>query len=1523
MLFLLVLIIGGIFAARSHTVQNWLVDKATVYLSTITKHEVVVGNVYISWLDELLLENVIVYDRQRNEMIKVGSLRADFDLFTLIYSKEPVISEVWLDRPNVKTIILKDSERVNINELIEALGNLSNKKDSIPSGMFIFHVEKVHIINGTYGHYDQTEDSLKGGFDYYHFTLDKIFGEVDQLRVAGDTFEINVKGLKCIDVQTQLEAKEIDVFYRLSAKSMQFNRLYARVGNSVVRNYFEFGYNDMEDLMDFNEKVQLRAHLDSSIVSSDDLAHFAPYLKGMKEIYKISTDIDGKVVNINFKNLDLNYGNRSNIRGNISFSGLPELEETFVNARFKRFSSNSNDMARYVGTYAEDVMRKFGQINYQGTFVGFFTDFVAKGKFETGLGAVASDINIKIKEDEKHSSYRGKLKTTNFQLGKLIEQEDYVGTVDMEGSIKGTGFSYAHALFDLDATIRRIGINQYDYHTIKVEGELKKEAFKGKLVCEDTNATFTLNGLVDFSQTPHFLNFDADVGYVNLFKINAFAEPISFTTKMKLNLVGTNLNDFEGDASFSHTHISNGKKTIALDTLKLITERVDSDRYLNLFSDLIEINADGDFTYGDLISDLPRLYKEYWMVIENKREVIDNYYKTAIPYATPDYRVNFNVLLKKANPLLSLFNQEALISDNSRIGGTFAKSDRKASFNVIGLCSKLQLGSVKLINTRLNYNSSKSLDHPFVDGSGIFYSQKQHFSNSFKTDGCNLEIIWNNDKVLFKTYLLQKKSDNYLGLNGNLILSEGNKNFFFDKIDLKLLETEWKGDSANIIWKEKEVEIKHFLLTNNEQSLSVTGAISDDPEKDLHFELKEFGIKPFGTALDRKVEGKINGDIVFSNLLSKNFKLDFDGGIQDFKVDSFLIGNINGQTEWSSVKEQFDVAFTLSRDSIPNMDIKGFVKPYENNRLGLTAKLDNFSLQSFEPFIKDYFSDIKGDCNGTLAITGTLLKPDIRGNIHVGNGGFKFNFLNTRYTFSDDIHFDTSSIRFDQTTLFDTTGSKCVVNGEIRHNRFQDIAFSIKGKFNDMLVMNTTESDNKLFYGKAIASGSMSVTGPLDNILVYINARNEANSKIFIPINTAESLGGNAFVTFKASKKAIVVKDPDDDEDKILVEDKEPSLTTVKLDLDLNPSMDFEMILDKQTGDIISGNGSGNLSLNANTNGDFDLFGTYTFNKGRYNFTLLNLVNKKFDIVKGSAISWNGDPLNGNMDIRAVIEERAPLSDILSAADTAWLNHPSIKKRYPVVVNLFVKGKLMHPEISYKIQIKDYPLTVTSQTGASLPLDTYVRSFLQQLDVNEQQLNRQVFSLLVFRRFFSINDGNGGLAGQGAAGTVSNLLSNQLSNWISQVDDNLTVDIDLNGFSAQALADLRLRLTYSPDWANNRFRVIRDGSFTNNQNKTSASSIAGDWSLEYLITKDGTLRLRMFTKNNYNNLATSLNSGSQMSTGFSFMHTQSFDNLGELIKHKKQEEKSIVQEEEVKPAPEPDGGLPIDTLQNKLLNSPN
>jgi hypothetical protein len=200
----------------------------------------------------------------------------------------------------------------------------------------------------------------------------------------------------------------------------------------------------------------------------------------------------------------------------------------------------------------------------------------------------------------------------------------------------------------------------------------------------------------------------------------------------------------------------------------------------------------------------------------------------------------------------------------------------------------------------------------------------------------------------------------------------------------------------------------------------------------------------------------------------------------------------------------------------------------------------------------------------------------------------------------------------------------------------------------------------------------------------------------------------------------------------------------------------------------------------------------------------------------------------------------------------------------------------MSPQIGLDIDI-------TPTTGIATEVATEFESLIKR---NEQELNRQVFSLLVLGSFSPSNSFSG--IG-GSTSNVSQLLTNQLGNWLSQVDENLVIDIDLNGLDKDALNTFNLRLSYT--LLDGRLRISRDGSMTNMQgnsnNPQNVSNIAGEWTIEYLLSAEGKFRLKLYNKNNQNQLMNNFTTNNYTSAGFSILHTQSFNNINELLGIKK------------------------------------
>jgi hypothetical protein len=255
----------------------------------------------------------------------------------------------------------------------------------------------------------------------------------------------------------------------------------------------------------------------------------------------------------------------------------------------------------------------------------------------------------------------------------------------------------------------------------------------------------------------------------------------------------------------------------------------------------------------------------------------------------------------------------------------------------------------------------------------------------------------------------------------------------------------------------------------------------------------------------------------------------------------------------------------------------------------------------------------------------------------------------------------------------------------------------------------------------------------------------------------------------------------------------------------------------------------------------------------------------------GGTITWNGDPYAGILNISATYTQRVSLAQVMQAtSDSTAL---ADGRRYPVTVVMGLTGNLLTPEIKLDLEFNEVP----SQ------LETLLQPFVANIRNDEQELNRQVFSLLVFKRLSPVGEFALGNAGGDALSSLSEFITNQFSDWISQVDTNLEVDIGLSGTDANGAPELQTRIGYR--FLEGRLRVSRESSLGNTQaaNNTSAAAV-GDWRAEYYLRPDGKLRLKLqYVTSSINQYE--LNTFTTSSA--SLVHTEQFDSFRELFGRKK------------------------------------
>jgi hypothetical protein len=1456
------LLLGLIISLQFPSVQTRAAREATDYLSEKLKFPVHVERVDINWFDVLVLEGVSIKDPKGGQMIYVGELEVDFRI-TSLHKAQFNIDKAVLRNGSVNLTRYAPEWKININEFFDAIQTLA-KGDTTSQKSSPFKIAKVSIENMAFSYQDDRGPVDRSGFDHNHFGFDSVYADVSDLLAIADTFQIDIKNLRTKETSIHLRVHKINTLYRITSKQMSFENLYAEIGNTKVQDYLAFNYDSIIEMADFNTEVRMVSHIKNTKASLQDIAWFAPFLKPYFEIADVSGNFDGTVERFNVSDLDLNFGKKSNLKGKISFDGLPNVDETFVEFHFKNAKVYASDLKQYLDRNAYAVVNKFGKMVGNGEYVGFFNDFVAKGNFVTDLGKVSTDINLKL--NGKKASYQGHLITHAFNLGKLVNYPDKIQLIDMDGNIKGEGFNLDNAELKLKAKISRIGINNYDYKNIETNAELSKSLFNGEIFVRDTNLHFTAQGKVDLRNNLNEFKIKAKFDRVNLKPLNFSNVETLLRTEVDLNFKGLKPDDIVGDVKFTNTYLLyKDNKEIYIDSLHAESKKFDGQRNFNVKSDLLTFYAIGNFEFSQFAEDAERLYNEYILAFQNDEKKLDSYYATKRKQSKSNnkYNIDFYLNLKNINSLVSIYTPELYISKNGLIQGNFSEGNTSV-FTANGKIDTIIYKGDEIHNTQIEISASKLADSSSILGMAYVSSASQKIKSLPETNNFILEAIWANNKISFTTGLAQKGSTNSGNIKGTLSFLPGKEELVLNNSTFNLLNKSWNIANENkIIFSNKEITFNNFGISNASQIISLNGTISDNTEKEATLKIRNFQVESINPMLsETKLSGTLNGDIIFKDLY-KDLNMGGEIKLEKFMVNNFLIGDIDGTSDYDVREKKLNVNIEIQRLDKAIINLTGFLKASEEGKspeLNLFATLNEADVEILSPIFTGVISDLSGKATGELKITGTAKNPLITGKGFVKDGRLKIDYLGTTYYFEDNIYLEQNLIGFKKLHLIDENGNKAVINGGLYHDSFKDFVVNINGNMNHFQVLNTTEKDNDLFYGEAIITGDMEMLGDFDNLQINVNATSNKGTKIYIPLNNSETLEQQSYISFKKieTDKSKNAKDTID-------------LSGIKLDFnfDITPDAYCEIIFDKRAGDIIRANGYGNLKFNIDTRGDFSMYGNYTFTKGWYNFTLMGLINKEFNILPNSRISWiSGDPYEGILDMNAVYSEYVSLAPL--TPDT--LEQENLKGKYPVNVVLGLQGSLSNPQKTLGIDILRYPPNANA----------LVTEFTSKIKSNEQEMNRQIFSLIAFRKFASDNTFSGV---SGSTNNISELLSNQLSNWLSQVDEDLQIDIDLSSLDKTALTTFQLRLSYT--LMDGRLRISRDqGNFQNIQSTSQASNltnIAGEWTIEYLLSQDGKFRLKLYNKNNTNPLLAGVVNNTSSSAGFSILHTQSFNSLKELF----------------------------------------
>ncbi|MEO5642278.1 MAG: translocation/assembly module TamB domain-containing protein, partial [Bacteroidia bacterium] len=777
-------------------------------------------------------------------------------------------------------------------------------------------------------------------------------------------------------------------------------------------------------------------------------------------------------------------------------------------------------------------------------------------------------------------------------------------------------------------------------------------------------------------------------------------------------------------------------------------------------------------------------------------------------------------------------------------------------------------------------------------------------TDTISTRNIRLNCIAANDSL--QTHLeWDNKSDkkNNADINA-VVLFEGKHAFKADFRDTQfnVNDSTWTVRSGNFVRLDSgRLSFHELVVESGGASIGLNGFVSDNPTDELKVSMKDFNIaylNYFTVPLGITLKGYISSESGISDVYETPI-FTSNSTFKDFWINGQKLGDGELDASWLKSKQAVYINGYFSRGivevetglPINNVALDGFYYPKnKENSIDIEAKFISIPLETLQPFLKNFCSVMVGQIDGNLHITGTPAKIALDGKMDLIMKKVRVDYLGLALrSNSQPVKIENNSFFFDDYKVMDENGNVAKIYGHLYHDNFTKFQFDMDFGFDHFMVLNTTANMNEAFYGRVFASGYMNVFGYVDDIIhLNMNVKTEkiykggqpVLSEFSIPMSSGSSeVSANDFIYFETPLKP---------SGQIVSKKTGNSGLDIIMEIEATEDAIVKVIFDKTVGDELTAYGSGNLTLKVPPSGDMSIRGQYQVTKGKYLFTMKNIVLVPFELANGGVISWNGDPSDAQINADAVYKTTTSVEPFFPTDST----NPAYHRSYPVDVVMHLTNNLMNPYVSFDINLPT----------ADQNIQETVRSYTQ----TDLERNRQVLSLMVLNSFMTPSELRDGTAGTNYAGDVgstllSNFVSGTLNNWLSQISSDFNMGVKYRANDDLTTPDLKVFL--STQLLNNRITIDGNVGKVNATQATSAtgnnSQWVGDVNVEYKVTDDGKVRLRAFNRSNDNVLLTNSSAYTQ---GVGVFYKEEFDTWEQFFRSKRKKKAEAEQDKVNKPA---------------------
>ncbi len=1424
LLFLIVFLILGIPA-----VQTNLGKYATNRLNRKFKTDININKVGLQLNGDIEFKEILIRDYKKDTLISVGELNSSIISFKNLYNSKLNFGDIDIQNLvfNLKTYAGENN--TNLDVFVDKFEDDNPRKGP---NKFLLSSSDVSIENGIFRLVDDNLETPK----IFEFT--ELNANATDFLINGPNVDARINTFNFIDSRG-IKVVNLTTNFKYALDHMNFDDLTINTKGSELKGDLRFDYK-REDLKYFTDKVNVIASFKDSEISLTELNVFFDEF-GVNQRSSFNADLSGTLNNLRASNLSASTTRNTRIIGDITFNNLFSKEDDSfaLSGRFKNLASNYNDLTallpNILGNAIPSVFSKVGNFRIIGTSYITAKQIDADLKVNTDLGYIASDLKLTKIDAIDNANYRGNIVFEEFDLGALLE-DPKVKLVSANVDVDGKGFTLDNLRTDVTGDIFSLEYNGYNYKGITVAGDLGNKIFNGDLVSTDPNLKLDFKGLADFSNEKKKFDFKANVGYANLKVLNFVSrDNISeFKGLVNITATGSNFDDATGAINIKNTTYKNQDSNYKFEDFDIVSTFKSGVRRIAINSpDIINGSVTGKFKTRDVLN-----------LIENS---VGSLYTNYIPNQLESGQYidfKFNIYSKIA----AVFYKDLTLGKNTFIEGRIETDEKgfKFAFNT----PEIKFQDYFANNINLTINNSNPIFNTFVEidslNTGVYNASDFTLINVTKRDTLLIKSEFKGGK---------NNSDNF-NLNMFYTIDEANKSIVgFRKSDFNFKGFYWfinaEKDTLNKINFDrgfKNFNISPIKINQGNEEVTVSGTINDSLNKKISLDFKEVQLVKITPQIDSLslrgiVNGKLNVEQKKGVYLPKSNVV-----INDLFVNDFDLGNLTAKVEGNNSITDYKVDISLINDNITSLLAQGNIDVGKTNpNINVDVVFDEFLLDPLNPLGEGVISNIRGLVSGNAKVSGSLKKPNINGELLLDRAGLSIPYLNVDYGFDFDskVTLKEQQFVFNDVTMTDSEYfSQGQLNGFIGHNNFSDWRLGLDLTTDRLLVLNTDESEDELYYGTGFVAGNAKIKGPTDQLIIDVEGSTAPGTVFNIPLNDSESFGDNSFIHFLSPEEK-VARINGDVSDVIEVKG-------LLLDFDLNVTDDatIEIVIDKDSGSTIKGKGAGELNFLINTNRTFNMWGDFVVYEGVYNFRYRGLVEKRFNVERGGNIVWEGDPMKAQLNIKAIYQG--------TANPSVLLDNP-INQTIPVEVEIQLTGQLEQPDPQFDFRFPTVNSTVKSELDYRLS--------------SKDERDNQALIFLATGSFAN------GVTGLDFNGTIAERLSGIVNNLLGGDNEDLTVglDLEIGQDTPELQTNSRVGLTLQTKISD---KILVNGKVGVPFGSAAKTTITGDVQIDWLLNDDGTLRAKVF---NRENVIRNFGEEIGFTQGVGLSYNVEFDTFKELI----------------------------------------